>query len=443
MELIKKNWLSIACGVVALIAIIAIFWPISGYYEQLRTEGQQRAALHGQLEGLRNKQRTLPVVPMTEEAQPLNEYPTAEIIRWGEELTKGVSRQSQELMQRAVSLNRRDLLVPNSLPNPSQATAFQFRVEYARRMNYDGSLDPIAQTREASIPVQILNAGFPPTREDITIAIEQTRDHIQRNSGIYERGQLTNKLQIDQMIYEETEALPRQMFHEAASKLLMYINPNALTVNQALVGTTATPDANTIFASQMQLWVQEEISRAMREINSESKDVMGAPIKHLIRLEVVLPPPIQAAATPTTGGGFQPFGQAAAAAPMAAPAPEAGSEIPRDFGYSPTGRVSNPLYDVVNTTVTLRAEADAVPLIVEQLGRNRLQMVTLVERIAPVDSSVEAARGFLYGTKGIVEVSIQMESLFLRDWTVQYMPMRIRQALGIVPSPEAAPQPAY
>jgi len=32
MEIVKKNILSVICGVIALIALIALFWPIGGMY---------------------------------------------------------------------------------------------------------------------------------------------------------------------------------------------------------------------------------------------------------------------------------------------------------------------------------------------------------------------------------------------------------------------------
>ena len=39
MEIVKKNLISIICAAVVLIAIGATFWPIAGWFEDLRTEG--------------------------------------------------------------------------------------------------------------------------------------------------------------------------------------------------------------------------------------------------------------------------------------------------------------------------------------------------------------------------------------------------------------------
>ncbi len=45
MEIVKKNILSIICGVIALLAVVALFWPISGMYADAQTvlDGRKKA----------------------------------------------------------------------------------------------------------------------------------------------------------------------------------------------------------------------------------------------------------------------------------------------------------------------------------------------------------------------------------------------------------------
>lgn len=432
MDIVKKNWLSIACGVVALIAVIAIFWPISGYYEELEADAKTRAANYSTLEGLANKSRTLPIVAPGEvaEPQPLNSFPTPEVIKWGQKLTGQVKSQSQELMKAVVELNRHQLLVPGSLPNPSSSIAFTFREEYNRRMNYD----PATQDKGSSLASTVLRAGIPPTDLEIKEQLERERNAYLQDNQIFEGGKIANKDRIDQELARLSEALPQELFREAANRFQMYISPNAFTVHEPLIRDRSTPEPSTIFAAQMQLWIQEDICKAIRAMNGDSKNTMTSPVKHLLRIEVVLPPGMNLGTQQGSMAMMQQQQQQVAAAPA-----DPGGELPKDFAFSPTGRTSNGLYDVIHSTVTIRTEADRIPSIVQGMQNNQFQTVIVVEKITPVDSSVEAARGYLYGEKPIVEVTMQVESLYLREWLVPLMPQRIKQAMGIgQPAAEAA-----
>src|SRR4051812_42547258 len=85
MEIVKKNLVSIICGVVALLALVAVFvWPLDGYYEDLQTKTKKRADVQGKATGLLNKTRTLPVFdPNSPTGKPLPKFPSQQIIKLG------------------------------------------------------------------------------------------------------------------------------------------------------------------------------------------------------------------------------------------------------------------------------------------------------------------------------------------------------------------------
>ena len=60
MDIVKKNILSIACGVVAIAAIIAWFWPVGGMFATLQGDLDGRAKTYTDVETLRTAQRKLP-----------------------------------------------------------------------------------------------------------------------------------------------------------------------------------------------------------------------------------------------------------------------------------------------------------------------------------------------------------------------------------------------
>lgn len=62
MEIVKKNLISIICGVVALAAIVSAFYPLGGMWSTLQSNAQSRAGVFTEVKNLMNKDRTLPVV---------------------------------------------------------------------------------------------------------------------------------------------------------------------------------------------------------------------------------------------------------------------------------------------------------------------------------------------------------------------------------------------
>src|SRR5262249_35202090 len=144
-------------------------------------------------------------------------------------------------------------------------------------------------------------------------------------------------------------------------------------------------------------------------------NVMEAPIKHLRRITVPSPPMTLQ----------MPFlGVAASADPNAAAATNADPK-PNNV-LSPTGRVSNGMYDVVQFEVDLNVDADRLPMIIEELGRGQFLSVVQVISITAVDSSTWHALGYYYGNKPVVNVKLKCEDLFMRAWTKPLMPPAIR-----------------
>ena len=57
MELVKKNIVSVICGVVAILAIVASFFPLGGYVEDLQASLNKSKTDYSSLETLRTKPR--------------------------------------------------------------------------------------------------------------------------------------------------------------------------------------------------------------------------------------------------------------------------------------------------------------------------------------------------------------------------------------------------
>jgi hypothetical protein len=201
-----------------------------------------------------------------------------------------------------------------------------------------------------------------------------------------------------------------------AQKSLVYVNPDAFDMSPNIAGSTA-PDPVNIYSAQLMLWVQQDVIAAINDCNKGAANVTVAPVKRLIKVQVD-PAFVRDPAVPTSGDADAPITKAPA--------------------VSPTGRVSNPMYDVVRFTITADVDATQVQKFVRDLSRNRL-INAYAFNLSVVDSATTLSQGFAYGDAPIANVQLECEALFIRNWSVAFMPPLVKQSLGI---PEEAPPPA-
>jgi hypothetical protein len=203
-----------------------------------------------------------------------------------------------------------------------------------------------------------------------------------------------------------------------------------------LSGTTGVPpDMDKIWLAQVGLWVQQDVVAAIAKLNSASKMVETSPVKQVVQIYIapntsmyVLPAQSASAAPSMTG------------APVSAVATNTDTEtFPKDYSASPTGRVCNGVFDVVQFIVVLQVQASDVEKIIQELERNRLITVTQTD-IQAVNSVALQQQGFYFGRSGVVTLTIKCEELFIRDWTHKLMPTAIKAFLNVDQAP-VQPQP--
>jgi hypothetical protein len=430
MDIVKKNLISILCGVVALLAIFAIPLFISGQQKDLQTKLNARLATQTAIQQIQNKQRHLPIVSTDPNATApdLGVFPGPAVIKAGEEAIAQVQKQSVDLEQAAVEMNIHRLLVPGSLPNGGDT--FKFQQAYNDEMR-------------KVIPKK-LDAATPPTEAEIkdTMAAKEKEltDKAPKNQA---NGEVFNKDALQSEIEQMRQNLPDDMRHSAAAEHKMYLAAEgALSIDPDLssggVAQAVTPEK--VWLAQLGLWVQEDVVDAIAELNKDSKEVANSTVKQLIRLEVspdrdiyVLP---GAAGGPgATPGVPTPLGQPA-------PSPVATNSVtdalPKDFTVSPTGRVCNGVFDVVQFTVTLNVQASDVNRVIQGLEKNRLLTVYQSE-VQAVNSGALQQDGYFFGPNPMVTLTLKCEELFLRRWTRPLMPPEIKQFLNVQEPPPAQP----
>ena len=123
MDLVKKNWLSIAFGVIAILAIAADFWPMAGKYEQLRGEANKSVAVNNELKTLESKPRNEPITKVetaAAEAKPLTVFPTEKVTAAGKTAIEKLAEGAKHLSAEVVKMNIHQPLVQYALPGQAE-----------------------------------------------------------------------------------------------------------------------------------------------------------------------------------------------------------------------------------------------------------------------------------------------------------------------------------
>lgn len=455
MELVKKNILSIICGVVALAAIAFHLVYTTGAFSDLETRGKERAAKEGELQTLLTADYRMPTVGDAS-PQPLGQFPNDRIIRDAQGVVAQLTAQARSLVNQAVAINRTgyNLIVPQSLPMPTDPRKFEFREQYNRMLTPGGK--PIAydpQQPAVNLPDGVLQSAFPPTDQEILEAKSKLWRDDYLPKLIMVNNIAVNQREVVSDFLKKTTNFDEDFRRRRAQSYKCYLEPGALTISprmdQAAKGAPAVED---IWFSQMSLWIQQDICNAIARMNQKSKTIPTSPVKHLVAATVR-----QDASMYVVSGGLQPVGPEVAAAPppmeefpseegasiddgsgFAAPAAAAPA---KNYALSPTGRVCNPLYDVVHYEFIVVVDRQLARKFLEMLQYGRF--ITVLEAdMQNIDLAEAVSSGYDYGSRPVVEMRIKCEAMFLRDWTAHNngpMPQIVRRMLGIAPQPATPP----
>jgi hypothetical protein len=438
MELVKKNIISVICGVVAILAIVASFFPLGGYVEALQKQLDDSKSKYSTLESLRTKQRNQPILKLDEVTpQPLGMFPAQNVIDAAGKIVKQVETESIRMREAAIKMNQREQLVERALPNPVPPYDLRFRDRYA-----DLVLPPMTNnnqpTGEPSKLLREYRAGVLPAQYVIDQEkFRRQQEVIANRTQKDARGVVINQAEINELIAQINVDVPNQFRRDVAEKSLFYVDvgtQNAtLDIAPGIAGAQR-PRPEAIWWAQVSLWLQRDVLEAIKETNS-LKDAKGnvpknlteAPVKFLRRVSMPLTNMY------VTAAGTTP--------PPADPAAAADAALTKVVQASPTGRVSNGMYDVVHVQIVADVEVERVPDLIRTISHNRLMNVMRVE-MKGVDATTAQLAGYYYGDRPVATVTMDVEALMLRTWTLPLMPRTVRTLLQIPDPAPAAPAAA-
>lgn len=210
----------------------------------------------------------------------------------------------------------------------------------------------------------------------------------------------------------------------------------------------AAPSLVTCFNWQADYWLISDVLSALAEANNsfDTNGLGGNVIDGVVKKveSIDFQPFVSALAVSSNMSNDMPVqpltGDDAARAASRArnqatrtPSPFGGNQAaPSPMGVSFTGRGKEPsdLYDVRTVRVTLIASYAKLPALIDAISSYNFMTVTDAD-IYAIDPWDLISQGYYAGTDYPVRVELEIETLWLRSWTKQYMPQAVRQQLGI------------
>lgn len=446
MEIIKNNLLSIISGAAALLCVVAVtVWPVPAWTRGLEERLDESLKALTEIQRLNTTRFTLPIVDprRTEATEAAGFFPNPAAIKAGEDAVRRLHDESVRLMQVAMAMNERQPLVASALPAKTITGPAEFKQAYYREL---------ARLRK------LMNAAPPPTQADIDAERDRLWLEVWKPRISTVDGKEINAAEVQQQFEEKVlPVLADDVKNTRARRCSVYLagGPEAgaagavpavgrggpMTAGQGLMyhpgippeGSPQLPDIVDIWIAQLGMWIQQDIVAAIVQTNDrfgrreadKSLPVTGAVVKRVVRIDI--PPeyvtlrgklPISATAAPTPFvRGYGRGGGGGGGGDQDTAADETATISSRNYAYSPTGRVCNPLYDVMHFTVVLDIDANEMDRFLSALVERRF-ITILSADVKAVDQKKAYELGLVYGSSPVVQLTLKCEALFLREWTV-------------------------
>ena len=353
-----------------------------------------------------------------------------------QEVVDVIRKDTDRVRQEVMRINHKDraVLVPQLFPRPPAELREILPQNMYRALHkaYEQLLKDV-------------HAGGPPTAAKILEKLQAARE--QYLTKIQKR--LTDTLTADEQagLTEQLTNTRLSYYADAAKGLKVYATLDDLNVP----ASSDFPDRaegegmSRMFDWQWRLWVKQDILMALAQCNEPYNSIVDAPVKRVVDVFVTDVPGSGGAAAragsaaPTGGfntggrksgrrtGGSSSRGAETGAAPTSV---DPSREVPLDFGYSFTGRTTNPLFDVRRAEVVLIVDSEMMPEVFDALARYNF-MTILNARVEPVDLFVAIRDGHFYGGKPVSKVTLALETVWFRAWTIEFMPPELKETLGI------------
>lgn len=466
----KTNLVTVFSVILMLASIGVVVWSMSMGGAAAEDASKQVKKMASDLDGHSNV--SVPFLPEDVDSPPesidgvtINEATLTHL----DEVFGGMSREYQATVTPFLQINQQghDLLVPGVLPTTEAS-----HVRHDARTAYREAFVKMFEPYDVANPnAPRLNASGPLAMEELQFELQRVEEGYRPPS--FNPGAAAGGLsEADRKAIEGQKAdRAKEMLVDKARQIHLYADPYIQSTGFPFqVGgwslAASVPTLKQIWDGHMELWIQQDIARAIgiaNNVDQPNLSVIEAPVKRLISIDVI-PGNIGidslggmgvAGSIKTSSGGAaggygggqayggaggygaaQPGGAAAeGAATVSAGSPDA--ELSVDYNAGPSGRTSNAIYDVRHARMVAIVDYQQLPKLFEAISQVNFMSV-LDCQIKDVDEYEALLQGYVYGSGDAVQVDMLIETIWMREWTQHLMPATVKQRLGIAePAPEA------
>ncbi len=270
-----------------------------------------------------------------------------------------------------------------------------------------------------------VGAGAPPAPGRVGDELKQAQDTL-RAAMLSQSGVQQLSTEQEASIKEKLLASRLNSYRRQATTLSFYAGMNSFPDIPAFESAIKEPTLAKMWDWQMRYWIADDVFTAIGLANSQRtredpEGVAGSAIKRVLKFVVQT----------------SEYGDVSDELPVldgTETPPTAANPVPLDPAASITGRRSRPdnqFYDVRTCELELVVAPHRLPVFFDSLVRTNFMTVLKIdlEEYNPVDDLKE---GYYYGDEHVVKAVIRIETLWLRAWTVPYMPESVKRAMMVL-----------
>ena len=372
---------------------------------------------------------------------------------------------AERVVVQAVEMNQKDYAVlftdsPNNLfPNPSRSQMETLPQQYYQQL----------ETDYKSL-LQVVGAGSPISQGDLASYLEDARVRfMETNLSTKHDASLTKEQR--ESLEKHLSKLRMLRLRTNAQDMSVYLNESTLRIPEFNHKNSQLIES--LFGWQWRYWVIADTVGSIAAIN-KGQSVLTSPIKRVVSIGVIGLPAVEddidddvrggrggGSVPPPDMGGFGSPGDSGGAprggpmgGPMGGPTGgggdaggrgggDAGGRGGGDSGGSSgtpkgdikpgesfTGRVSGDMFDLITIRLKCIVDTQRIPEILD--GFAQYNFLTVIDlNLRPADKFDALSEGFDYGPASVSELTVVLESVWLRSWTTEFMPDSVKKILGI------------
>jgi len=419
LQWLKGN-VYIVIFVAIMIAAPVTMWVVAGRMNQaVRTEVEARAKMISDMSRFEKTSVSFDSPVPGNEAVKASIAVNRQFLDRYQQVVEIIRADADRVREEVLRINHKDrtVLVPELFPRPPLQLREILPQNMARALQ--GAYEQLLSD---------VGAGGPPTRDEMVEHLTAARERYLTQL----LKQLTDTLTEDEQagLTEQLTRTRLSYYADAAKGLKLYVTFADLNVPEPGDFPARAENEGMIemFDWEWRFWIKQDILMALAQANEPYNSIVDAPVKRVVSIFVN--------DLPGAGGGGSAGGFAAAgrrgrgdAAPKSVRA-DASREVPLDYTFSFTGRATNPLFDVRLVEVVLIINSEKLPEAFDALAKYNFMTITNAH-VESEDLFLAIKEGYFYGSKPVSRVTLELETVWFREWTVQFMPLELKQVLGI------------